>query len=168
VGKRCRAANEMIKPRSLTVAAPGNTTIPPFDSRVNASIASLISAALLIPVGTGLTSNEGAAASIARRYTIQLEFPESKMTATRLTLGAISLMDWSHLLPIDCSKLISPVILPPPRALAALLPAKFGRKPKLNEHQRNEAVKRLRQGESARAVARIFNVHHATVSRLRA
>jgi DNA invertase Pin-like site-specific DNA recombinase len=45
--------------------------------------------------------------------------------------------------------------------------AKFGRKPKLNEHQRNEAVKRLRRGESARAVARTFNVHHATVSRLR-
>jgi DNA invertase Pin-like site-specific DNA recombinase len=44
--------------------------------------------------------------------------------------------------------------------------AKFGRKPKLNEHQRKEAVKRLRQGESARAVARTFNVHHATVSRL--
>src|SRR5215470_2985296 len=45
--------------------------------------------------------------------------------------------------------------------------AKFGRKPKLNEHQRKEAARRLRQGESARAVARTFNVHHATVSRLR-
>ena len=28
-------------------------------------------------------------------------------------------------------------------------------------------AKRLRQGESARAIARTFNVHHATVSRLR-
>jgi DNA invertase Pin-like site-specific DNA recombinase len=45
--------------------------------------------------------------------------------------------------------------------------AKFGRKPKLNEQQRKEAVKRLRHGESARAVARTYNVHHATVSRLR-
>jgi len=45
--------------------------------------------------------------------------------------------------------------------------ARFGRKPKLNEHQRKEAAKRLRQGESARAIARTFNVHHATVSRLR-
>jgi DNA invertase Pin-like site-specific DNA recombinase len=45
--------------------------------------------------------------------------------------------------------------------------ARFGRKPKLNEHQREDAAKRLHQGESARAVARTFNVHHATVSRLR-
>jgi DNA invertase Pin-like site-specific DNA recombinase len=45
--------------------------------------------------------------------------------------------------------------------------AKFGRKPKLNEHQRKEAAKRLRQAESARAVARTYSVHHATVSRLR-
>jgi transposase-like protein len=37
----------------------------------------------------------------------------------------------------------------------------------INEHQRKEAAKRLRQGESARAVARTYNVHHATVSRLR-
>jgi Helix-turn-helix domain len=38
-------------------------------------------------------------------------------------------------------------------------------KPKLNEHQRKEAAKQLREGESARAIARTFNVHHATVSR---
>jgi DNA invertase Pin-like site-specific DNA recombinase len=44
--------------------------------------------------------------------------------------------------------------------------AKFGRKPKLNEHQRNEAARRLQRGESTRAIARTFNVHHATVSRL--
>ena len=46
--------------------------------------------------------------------------------------------------------------------------ARFGRKPKLNEHQRKEAIRRLAAGESARAVARMFAVHHATVSRLRA
>jgi DNA invertase Pin-like site-specific DNA recombinase len=45
--------------------------------------------------------------------------------------------------------------------------ASFGRKPKLNERQRKEAVRRLRQGEGVQAVARTFNVHHATVSRLR-
>src|ERR1700674_5675629 len=39
--------------------------------------------------------------------------------------------------------------------------ATFGRKPKLNEHQRKEAVRRLDAGESARAVARTFAVHHA-------
>jgi DNA invertase Pin-like site-specific DNA recombinase len=46
--------------------------------------------------------------------------------------------------------------------------ATFGRKPKLNEHQRREAIQRLAAGESARAVARTCAVHHATVSRLRA
>jgi len=45
---------------------------------------------------------------------------------------------------------------------------RFGRRPKLNEHQRKEAIRRLGAGESARAVARTFAVHHATVSRLRA
>jgi len=46
--------------------------------------------------------------------------------------------------------------------------AKFGRKPKLNPHQQKEARRRLADGESARAVARSYAVHHATVSRLRA
>jgi DNA invertase Pin-like site-specific DNA recombinase len=45
---------------------------------------------------------------------------------------------------------------------------RFGRKPKLNDHQRKEAVSRLLAGESARAVVRSYAVHHATVSRLRA
>jgi DNA invertase Pin-like site-specific DNA recombinase len=46
--------------------------------------------------------------------------------------------------------------------------ARFGRKPKLNEHQRKEAIRRLAAGDSARAVVRTFAVHHASVSRLRA
>src|SRR5947207_1038472 len=46
--------------------------------------------------------------------------------------------------------------------------AKFGRKPKLNVHQQQEARRRLADGESARAVGRTFAVHHSTVSRLRA
>jgi len=45
--------------------------------------------------------------------------------------------------------------------------ARFGRKPKLNAHQQEEACRRLLAGESARAVARSYAVHHATVSRLR-
>lgn len=44
--------------------------------------------------------------------------------------------------------------------------AKFGRKPKLSEHQQAEAKQRLSKGETCRAIARSFNVHHATVSRL--
>jgi DNA invertase Pin-like site-specific DNA recombinase len=45
--------------------------------------------------------------------------------------------------------------------------AKFGRKPKLDAHQQKEALKRLLNGESARALGRSYKVHHATISRLR-
>jgi DNA invertase Pin-like site-specific DNA recombinase len=53
------------------------------------------------------------------------------------------------------------------RSAARKRGAKFGRKPKLNAHQRVEARQRLLAGESARAVARTYAAHHATVSRLR-
>jgi DNA invertase Pin-like site-specific DNA recombinase len=46
--------------------------------------------------------------------------------------------------------------------------ARFGRKPKLSEHQKAEALRRLSAGESCRQIGRSFNVHHATVSRLQA
>ncbi len=45
--------------------------------------------------------------------------------------------------------------------------ARFGRKPKLSEHQRKEGRRRLVAGDSARAIGRDFGVHHATISRLR-
>ena len=44
--------------------------------------------------------------------------------------------------------------------------AKFGRKPKLSEHQQAEAKQRLAKGETCRAIGRTFGVHHATISRL--
>ena len=40
---------------------------------------------------------------------------------------------------------------------------KLGRKPKLIDHQRQEARRRLESGESARPIAKILGVHHATV-----
>jgi DNA invertase Pin-like site-specific DNA recombinase len=43
---------------------------------------------------------------------------------------------------------------------------RFGRKPKLTEHQQAEALKRLEAGERCRAIARTMAVHHATVARL--
>jgi DNA invertase Pin-like site-specific DNA recombinase len=44
---------------------------------------------------------------------------------------------------------------------------RLGRKPKLTAHQRREAIKRRdRDGEPVREIARIFNVHHSTISRL--
>jgi IS30 family transposase len=42
----------------------------------------------------------------------------------------------------------------------------MGRKPKLSPHQQREARKRRDNGEPARDIARSFNVHHATISRL--
>jgi DNA invertase Pin-like site-specific DNA recombinase len=52
------------------------------------------------------------------------------------------------------------------RALAKARGVKLGRKPKLTDRQQTEARKRLEVGEAARAIARSFNVHHATVLKL--
>ena len=49
---------------------------------------------------------------------------------------------------------------------AAARGAKFGRKPKLTEKQQAEGRKRLEAGDSARSIAKTFNVHHATVLKL--
>ena len=44
---------------------------------------------------------------------------------------------------------------------------RFGRKPKLTEHQRREAIKRRDQdGETLRSIGRSYNVSAQTISRL--
>jgi DNA invertase Pin-like site-specific DNA recombinase len=44
---------------------------------------------------------------------------------------------------------------------------KLGRKPKLTEHQRHEAIRRRdHDGEPVREIARSYNVSHSTISRL--
>jgi DNA invertase Pin-like site-specific DNA recombinase len=44
---------------------------------------------------------------------------------------------------------------------------KLGRKPKLAEHQKREAIRRRdRDGEPVREIARSYNVSHSTISRL--
>jgi len=43
---------------------------------------------------------------------------------------------------------------------------RLGRKPKLTDHQQTAALKRLAAGESCRAIAKDYAVHHATISRL--
>ena len=43
-----------------------------------------------------------------------------------------------------------------------------GRPPALNDYQREEAARRLAEGESARSVARLLGVSHVTVAKLRA
>jgi DNA invertase Pin-like site-specific DNA recombinase len=46
---------------------------------------------------------------------------------------------------------------------------KLGRKPKLTEHQKREAIRRRDQeGEPVREIVRSYNVTHSTISRLRA
>jgi DNA invertase Pin-like site-specific DNA recombinase len=45
---------------------------------------------------------------------------------------------------------------------------KLGRKPKLTEHQKREAIRRRdHDGEALREIARSYNVSHSTISRLR-
>jgi DNA invertase Pin-like site-specific DNA recombinase len=45
---------------------------------------------------------------------------------------------------------------------------KMGRKPKLTAHQRAEAIRRKENGEAVREIARSYNVHNSTISRLAA
>src|SRR5271165_4046136 len=52
------------------------------------------------------------------------------------------------------------------RARAVARGVKMGRKPKLTPHQRKEALKRRDEGEPVREIARSYNVHNSTISRL--
>jgi IS30 family transposase len=42
----------------------------------------------------------------------------------------------------------------------------MGRKPKLTDHQKREAIKRRDHGEAVREIARSYAVSHSTISRL--
>jgi DNA invertase Pin-like site-specific DNA recombinase len=44
---------------------------------------------------------------------------------------------------------------------------RFGRRPKLTEHQRGRVRDMLGQGMKLREIAREFNVHHSTISKMR-
>jgi DNA invertase Pin-like site-specific DNA recombinase len=52
------------------------------------------------------------------------------------------------------------------RARAKARGVKMGRKPKLTPHQRAEAIRRKEGGEAVREIARSYNVHNSTISRL--
>jgi hypothetical protein len=43
---------------------------------------------------------------------------------------------------------------------------KFGRKPKLTQHQIAEAIRRRDAGEATRDIGKSYNVSHSTISRL--
>jgi DNA invertase Pin-like site-specific DNA recombinase len=52
------------------------------------------------------------------------------------------------------------------RARAKARGVRLGRKPKLTDHQRREALRRRDNGENVRQIARSYNVSHSTISRL--
>jgi len=45
---------------------------------------------------------------------------------------------------------------------------RMGRKPKLTTHQKQEILRRKENGEAVREIARSYNVHNSTISRLTA
>ena len=52
------------------------------------------------------------------------------------------------------------------RARAKERGVKMGRKPKLTLHQRADVIRRKANGEAVREIARSYNVHNSTISRL--
>jgi len=52
------------------------------------------------------------------------------------------------------------------RKLAKARGVKMGRRPKLTDHQKREALQRRESGEPTREIARSYNVSHSTISRL--
>jgi len=52
------------------------------------------------------------------------------------------------------------------RERAKLHGVKMGRRPKLTPHQQKEALQRRQDGEPIRDIARTYNVHNSTISRL--
>ena len=52
------------------------------------------------------------------------------------------------------------------RARAVARGVKMGRKPKLTPHQVKEIMRRKADGEAVREIARSYNVHNSTISRL--
>ncbi len=51
------------------------------------------------------------------------------------------------------------------RKAALQVGRRFGRTPKLTDHQRGRAREMIAQGMKLRAIAREFNVHHSTISK---
>jgi DNA invertase Pin-like site-specific DNA recombinase len=52
------------------------------------------------------------------------------------------------------------------RERAKVRGVKMGRKPKLTPHQVKEVLRRKENGEAVREIARTYNVHNSTISRL--
>src|SRR5262245_61956946 len=85
-----------------------------------------ISAVSRTLAGISRRPNDGAAASIVRRYAVHVGFAGSKTTAILSTLGAHSLSSCSHFPPTENSKFEKPVMLPSGRARLVTKPAATG------------------------------------------
>src|SRR5262245_53581063 len=92
----------------------GSTMRPPFGSRASASNTRSTSAGSRTAARIRATEKEGAAASTGRRNRSAYgALCGLKTGATRVTCGAVCLSASSHLVPIENSKLVKPVRLPP-------------------------------------------------------
>ena len=89
-------------------------------------------------IGLNSTPNEGATVWIAPNWPVPAAIAGSRMTATRVTRGAISLSSSSHLPHMPYSKEVKPVALPPGRARLSTKPAPTGSST-THEHDRNGA-----------------------------
>ena len=78
--------------------------MPPFEARAKAAMARSISAASRTPIGTASTPSDGATDWMAPNRPIPADKVGSRMTATRVTPGAISLSSSSHLPPMPYSR----------------------------------------------------------------
>src|SRR5262245_54935734 len=100
---------------------------PPFGSRANAITSCSISPESCVSIGRVVSRPiNGAAVWIAPNWPIPAGTAESRMTATRCTLGAISLRNCSHLPPMLYSNDAKPVALLPGRVKLATTPAPTG------------------------------------------
>src|SRR5271166_1771339 len=105
----------------------GPTTIsPPSDPRANSVMPLSISLASFTPTGVNSTLNDGAAVWIAANPPDPAGTEGSRTTATRVTLGAISLSNSSNLALKLNSNAVKPVTLPPGRARLATKPLPTG------------------------------------------
>src|SRR5262245_55103412 len=99
---------------------------PPLDERANAEIARSMSPGSRTLTGVNSTPNDGATDWMAPNCPVPAAIAGSRRTATRVTLGAISLRSSSHFAPMLYSNKTKPVALPPGRARLSTKPAPTG------------------------------------------
>jgi len=125
-GSLCLAAREVINSTRVVVAvgALAVTISPPFGARAKPAMKRSISPCTLI--GLASIPIEGATDWITANCPIPAVVVGSQMTATRFTLGAISLSSSGHLALRLYSNCTKPVALPPGSARLSTMPEPTG------------------------------------------